>query len=159
MAKERQVKAVKLKVKAVKLKNRTWYTKRLEHIACEFAKERDGYVCRHTGVKVYGSNAHASHIIPKSAGIRFLFDIRNIKCLCMYSHLYWWHKDIKAANRWLEAFMPEFADYTDKIANETLEINTASIAEFYELALKCKDWKEYQELFDGYMKQYIKGAL
>ncbi len=144
------------KGKKPKLKNRSWYTKKLEHIACEFAKSRDGYVCRHTGQKVFGSNAHASHIIPKSAGLRFLFDIRNIKCLSMHSHLYWWHKDSKGAAKWLKETMPEFDEYTDRIRGETLDINTAVLAEFYGFAVMCKDWEEYQGLFDRFMNGYIR---
>lgn len=139
-----------------KFKKRGWYTGKLEEIAKNFAKERDGYICQKTKQFVDGSNAHASHVIPKSLGLRFLFDIRNMKCLSYHSHINWWHKDPVAAEQWLKSELPVTFAYTESIRGETLDISTASLAEFYELAKHCKTWQEYQSTFDSYMKPYIK---
>jgi hypothetical protein len=143
--------------KGPKLKNRSWYTKRLEEIAKTLCKERDGYICQHTGQKVSGSNAHASHIIPKSLGLRFLFDLYNLKTLCYHSHINWWHKNPVEAAAWLKAVLPERYEYCQAIKRETLDINTANLARFYD-AVKAEGfaWQEYNHLFVAMIMPYVK---
>jgi 5-methylcytosine-specific restriction endonuclease McrA len=147
----------KASAKKPKLKNRSWYTKRLEAIAKSLCKERDGYICQHTGQKVSGSNAHASHIIPKSLGLRFLFDLDNLKTLCYHSHINWWHKNPVEAAEWLEKERPWLYRYTQEIRRQTLDIPTWALAAFYEdVKNVVKDWQYYRVMFVTMIGPYIK---
>lgn len=142
--------------KQAKLKTRGWYTNNLEVIAKVFSKQRDGFVCQMTGEKVSGTNAHASHVIPKSLGLRFKFDLENLKCLSYHSHINVWHKDPARAWEWFKVAFPSRAAHLDNIRRQKLEISTAQLAEFYDKARACKDWMEYNMLFKREMKPFIR---
>jgi 5-methylcytosine-specific restriction endonuclease McrA len=85
--------------------------KRLENLAKNRAKERDGYTCQKCGRKVEKSNAHGSHVIPVSASQALRFDLLNIKCLCFKCHIGWWHKNPLEAADWFKTKFPERWDY------------------------------------------------
>tara|TARA_R100000479_G_scaffold104925_1_gene52424 strand:- start:1028 stop:1507 length:480 start_codon:yes stop_codon:yes gene_type:complete len=144
--------------RSAKSKTRGWYSKKLDTIAKTFAKERDKYKCQHSNVKVSGSNAHGSHVIPVSAGLILRWDLDNIKCLCHHSHINWWHKNPLESAEWFEKKFPDRWKYLIETKKKTIHISTVDLSEFYDLAKKCKDWKEYKDLYDQKFKIYIKEA-
>ena len=77
----------------------------------EAVKERDKYTCQWCGKKVEGSNAHASHVVPRSNGKRLRWQILNGKCLCFHCHMNLWHKDPIAGAEWFKAKFPERYEY------------------------------------------------
>ena len=74
-------------------------------------KIRDDFTCQKCGAKVSGSNCHASHVIPVSAGNALAFDPINLKTLCLHCHMNWWHKNPLEASAWFEKKFPERAKY------------------------------------------------
>jgi 5-methylcytosine-specific restriction endonuclease McrA len=147
----------KQRQKKPRLKKRSWYTNRLEDIAKNLAKQRDGNTCLKCGKRVGTKNSHGSHIIPKSKGLRFLFDVRNIKCLCYHCHINWWHKDPHEAGVWFSEYLGgHWARETERTRNEVLEISTASLAEFYEMAKSVSSHIEYEILFDKMIRPNIR---
>jgi len=77
---------------------------KLEDLAKKIAKARDGYVCQWCGAKVEGSNAHGSHLIPKSKGDAHRWNPKNIVCHCYHCHLNVWHKSPVEASNWLKGY-------------------------------------------------------
>jgi hypothetical protein len=47
-------------------------------------------------------NLQVSHIESVGRWKKLEYDTDNAIILCLRDHLYWWHKDIRAANEWLE---------------------------------------------------------
>lgn len=129
------------------MRTRGWYTKKLEELAKEFAKQRDGYTCQYSGEKVSGSNAHGSHVIPKSKGLRWRWDLANIKCLSYHNHINWWHKNPIEAFRWFVLKFTDRALYLESHIAETVEMSTSQIHDFYMEAKQCETWKEYEDCF------------
>ena len=143
--------------RSAKKKTRGWYSKKLDDIAKKFAKERDEYKCQHTGIKVLGTNAHGSHVIPVSAGLALRWDLNNIKCLCYHSHINWWHKNPLEATEWFKEKFPDRWEYLVKYKNNKIDIPTVELIEFYEKANKCKNWKVYKKLYDKVFFPFVKG--
>ena len=140
------------KRKTKKKGDRSWFIAKLDDIAKGFAKERDGYFCQYSGQNVEGSNAHGSHVIPVSAGQSLRWDLLNIKCLSYHNHLNWWHKNPIEAAEWFKSRFPERWRYLQTRraimqSGRDRKITTPKLAEFYELAVKCKNWEEYDILY------------
>lgn len=76
-----------------------------------YVKARDNYTCQWCGKYLAGSNAHASHVIPVSAGNQFRYDPLNLKCLCFHCHINVWHKNPVMAGEWFKAKFPERHKY------------------------------------------------
>ena len=104
------------KVKLSKLK------KRAEDAVKLAAKKRDNYTCQKCRKIVFGSNAHASHVIPVSHGNVLRFDLRNIICLCYHCHINWWHKNPREASVWYEKKYPKDAAYQDKMKDVIVQL-------------------------------------
>ena len=81
--------------------------KKTETAVKKYVKARDNYICQRCLKKIKGSNAHASHVIPVSAGNQYRFDPLNLKCLCYHDHMNWWHKNPIEAALW---FIKKFPD-------------------------------------------------
>lgn len=65
----------KSKDKVPKLKDKLW------NLFARWVKERDGYVCQSSGLKVAGRNAQGGHLIPKSVGgVVLYFHPWNVWC-------------------------------------------------------------------------------
>lgn len=58
-----------------------------------FIKRRDKHICLLCKKTTLGSNAHGSHILPKSLYPGYEFEEWNLKTLCMHCHLGIFHKD------------------------------------------------------------------
>lgn len=50
---------------------------------------------------------HASHILPKGTYPHLQWHPRNIKALCYYHHLHWWHKNPIEAGEWYKKRFPK----------------------------------------------------
>lgn len=48
-----------------------------------------------------------SHIESVGRWKKLEYDTDNAIILCLRDHLYWWHKEIRAANEWLETVIPK----------------------------------------------------
>jgi 5-methylcytosine-specific restriction endonuclease McrA len=132
--------------------SRSFYSKRLDDLAKRFAKERDGYICQHTGQQVEGSNAHGSHVVPVSAGNALRWDLENIKCLSYHSHLNWWHKNPLEAAEWFKTTFPGRWDYLQNRRGIEFKRTTAELTELYRAALKCAGWVEYQDIYNSWIE-------
>jgi len=92
-------------------------------------KLRDNYTCQYCCKQATGAGMHASHVIPKSSGIRLRWDINNGKALCFYHHRQCWHMDPTEFGPWFISKFPKRWKYLQeqkllgkaKYTNEDLE--------------------------------------
>ena len=85
--------------------------KQLDTLSKEVVRNRDGNTCQKCFKWVEGSNRHVSHVIPVSAGNKLRWDPQNMKILCSYHHLMWWHKNPVEAGEWFKETFPERWQY------------------------------------------------
>ncbi len=112
--------------------NRSWYTKKLVEKAKRCVKLRDDYTCQHCGKECSGSDCHASHVLNVGTHKNMELDPSNMKVLCSYCHLHWWHKDVLHATEWFKGKFLERYDYLMKAAQQKWKIPTATLAELHE---------------------------
>ena len=112
--------------------NRTWYSKKLSAKAKACIKQRDNYTCQHCGKECSGSDCHASHVLNVGTHKNMEFDPSNMKVLCSYCHLHWWHKDVLHATEWYKSKFPERYDYLMKASLQKWKIPTFTLAELHE---------------------------
>jgi len=89
--------------------------KTLEENLWELVKEfvflRDKYCCQKCGRQLSPKQCQPSHVIPKARSKYLRFDPNNIKTLCYYDHIYWWHKNPLEATGWFENRFPDRYKY------------------------------------------------
>lgn len=85
--------------------------KKLDGLVKLAIKLRDHYTCQKCKLKVSGSNCHASHVVPISAGMRLRWEMWNLKVLCYHHHINWWHKNPMESGKWFEKKFPDRAKY------------------------------------------------
>lgn len=112
--------------------NRTWYIKKLVAKAKLCVKERDGYQCQRCLKVVEGSNCHASHVLNVGTHKAFELDPENMKVLCSYCHLHWWHKDVLHAQEWFKNKFPNRYSYLMQASKKKWKIPTPMLAELHE---------------------------
>jgi len=88
------------KSKRIKKRNKA------EDIAKTYAKIRDNYTCQKCLKKVIKHNCHVSHVKSKGAYPRLRCDPENLKVLCYYCHIHWWHKEPTEAGEWFKNKFP-----------------------------------------------------
>ena len=88
--------------------------KELEKLVKEFVKKRDNYTCQYCGLKVAGTNCHASHVFPVGSHGKLQFDPMNLKVLCYHHHINWWHKHPTEAGEWFKKTFPERYTYLEE---------------------------------------------
>ena len=111
----------------------------LEKLVKEYIKKRDNNICQKCGKKVELQNCHASHVIPASRDWRLAFNDINLKVLCYYDHINWWHKHPIEAWKW---FVDKFPDRRKYLQKKHLENQKKSwIKEFW-----------YEEKIEHYKK-------
>ena len=81
--------------------------KRLDYVSRELVKIRDNHTCQRCGKKVWGTNCHASHVIPCSAGNKLRWDLMNMKVLCWYDHFHFWHLNPTDSGEWFKNKFPD----------------------------------------------------
>jgi alpha-galactosidase/6-phospho-beta-glucosidase family protein len=112
--------------------NRTWYTKKLVEKAKLCVKLRDDYTCQRCNKEVSGSNCHASHVLNVGTHKNMELDPINMKVLCSYCHLHWWHKDVLHATEWFkDKFLLRY-DVLMRMAKLKFKISTADLAELHD---------------------------
>ena len=87
--------------------------KECDKLIKDIIKIRDKNICQRCGKLTSGSDCHGSHVIPVSAGNKLAFDEMNLKVLCTYHHLQWWHKNPIEASAWFEKKFPDRAAYLE----------------------------------------------
>jgi hypothetical protein len=112
---------------------------KLDKLVKQIVKERDNFTCQYCGKKVEGSNCHASHVIPVSAGLRLAYDTINLKVLCYHDHLNWWHRNPLQATKWFQARFPERYEYLMTVQHDTAPIKDFELEELYEKLVKEKE--------------------
>ena len=96
-------------------------TEKLDDICAKIVKIRDKHRCQHYGKYVTGSDAHCSHVLPKSLGYYVRWDLINLKLLCMHGHLHWWHKNPTEAGKWFREKFPHRMKYLDNLKPNPLK--------------------------------------
>lgn len=86
----------------------------LDGLASMVVRKRDEYRCQKCYKEISGANAHCSHVIPKSAGDKLRWDLNNMKTLCYFHHLRWWHKNPLEASEWFKATFPDRWEYLEQ---------------------------------------------
>jgi len=114
-------------------KTQTWWRKKCVFIAKRLAKERDNYTCQKCGKKP--DKIDGSHVYPEGTYHGMSAEVDNIKALCSFCHLYWWHKNPLEARDWFEMKFPDRYNRLKQMSR---------------LIIK-KDWKEE---FEKLNKQY-----
>ena len=137
--------------------NRTWYTKKLSELAKKCAKERDKYICQKCGKECVGADAHGSHVLNVGTHKNMELDPSNIKCLCYYHHMNWWHKDVMYASKWFKGKFPERWVYLQEISKLKLKLSTVELAELYD-KVRGKNWKVYGTEYAKLIESKIKGG-
>ena len=80
---------------------------RLDAEIKKYVKRRDKGICQKCRRTVTGSNAHASHVIPRSKGNALRWDPQNLKLLCFHDHINWWHKNPVESGAWFKKEFPK----------------------------------------------------
>jgi len=134
----------KPKSKFKKAKERVW------QLCRQIIKLRDYNTCQKCGK--LSENLDVSHVIPKSRSGYLRYDLKNLKLLCRGCHLYWWHKDILAANEWFKNMFPERYKYLKEHDNKYKKWTIDDLKEL-ENSLKCfldkYGLEEFNELEKG----------
>jgi len=111
--------------------NRTWYTKKLADKAKRCIKLRDKNICQKCSKEVFGSNCHASHVLNVGSHKNMELDPTNMKVLCYYHHMNWWHKDILMAYEWFKEEFPDRYQYLMRAEKEKFKISTVALAQLH----------------------------
>lgn len=111
---------------------------KLDKIVMEIVRIRDKWTCQWCGKHVKGSNAHCSHVIPRSRGNHLRWDLQNVKLLCFHCHVNTWHKDPNRGSAWFRRTFPERYDYLE------LERYTDEKFSIADLEAKFEELQEYK---------------
>ena len=85
--------------------------KKLDALCIEVIRLRDEFVCQKCHKRVEKTNAHCSHVIPRSKGNALRWDLLNLKLLCYHDHINWWHKNPVESGEWFKATFPVRWEY------------------------------------------------
>tara|TARA_E500000318_G_scaffold15353_2_gene15678 strand:+ start:665 stop:1078 length:414 start_codon:yes stop_codon:yes gene_type:complete len=124
--------------------NRTWYIKKLSEVARKYAKERDGFICQKCGKESRGSNAHGSHILCVGQHKNMELNPDNIKCLCYYCHMNWWHKDVLFAAKW---FINKFPERYERLMAEAEFDNKLELEQLKNLYEAVQSGEDYADAY------------
>lgn len=101
-----------------KIISNSWYSYKSEELAKILAKERDNYTCQYCFKQEPNVQIHASHVKSVGAYNFLKADLDNIKALCSYHHIGWWHKNPDEAGIWWREEFSERAEYLDEMIKE-----------------------------------------
>jgi len=87
--------------------SRSKLKKTLDKLVKDYVKQRDKYTCQHCHKTVSGVSCQASHVFSVGSCPTLQFEPLNIKVLCAYCHLRWWHSSPIEASQWFERTFPE----------------------------------------------------
>lgn len=112
--------------------NRTWYTKKLVEKVKKCVKIRDKNICQHCFKECSKQDCHASHVLNVGTHKAYELDPTNLKVLCSYCHLHWWHKDVLHATKWFEETFPDRYYYLMEVSKKKWKIPTPMLAELHD---------------------------
>ena len=105
---------------------------RLWKVIQTYIRLRDNNQCQRCGKKVEKSNCHISHVVPKSHGNILKYDENNLKVLCYFCHLHWWHKNPIEAYEWFKDKFPERYKYIYERKENIVKIGIYELQEMIE---------------------------
>ena len=115
-------------------------TDKLDELCRDIIRIRDDMTCQRCHKQIEKSNAHCSHVIPKSRGNNLRWNLINLKLLCMYCHLHWWHKDIISGAEWFKSAFPARHKYLESRKNDMVKFSIVDLKELLnELREKYND--------------------
>lgn len=100
--------------------------------------KRDGSICQKCGKYVEGRDRQLSHIISRAKAPKLVYNEWNVKILCNYCHLSWWHKLPYETKDWLDEKYPGRYDML-------LELNQKTKV--------CVDLKEVEQYYINKLKE------
>ena len=115
-------------VKKKKKRGKTWYRDKMDTLFSKIIRQRDER-CQKCGNT---NSLQCSHVIPKSQSLPLRWDNLNAKALCLSCHLYWWHKDILAAQEWFTNTFPDRSKYLEEHRNDIIKFSLDDYKEMYE---------------------------
>ena len=107
-------------------------TDKLDELCMEIIRERDNWTCQKCGKKVEKSNAHTSHVIPKSRGNALRWDLMNLKLLCYHDHINWWHKSPTESGEWFKWIFPARWFYLESRRHLMVKFTISDLKELVE---------------------------
>ena len=113
---------------------------KLEFVIRTYIRVRDKDTCQRCGKRVFGSESHTSHVIPKSHGNVLRFDEYNLKLLCSGCHLQWWHLNPLDAGAWFKRTFPDRYEYLESKRTNTTKFTESD----YEIMIE-----EYEDKIAG----------
>ncbi len=116
---------------------------KLDGLCKDIIRERDKWTCQHCRKVVSKSNAHCSHVIPRSRGNALRWVLENLKLLCYHCHINWWHKSPVESGQWFKDTFPVRWAYLESNLNQIVKFTDNDLEELYK-NLKQK----YNELVD-----------
>ncbi len=115
---------------------------KLDVICREIIRIRDDNRCQRCHKPVEKSNAHCSHVIPKSRGDTLRWDLINLKLLCFHCHINKWHKDPMEAYEWFAKAFPARWRYLESRRHTSVKFTIQDLKDLRdELKLKLKQLK------------------
>jgi len=105
---------------------------KLDKIVMEIVRERDQMICQWCGKRIEKSNAHCSHVIPRSHGNHLRWDLLNLKLLCFHCHINKWHKNPIEAYEWFSIKFPERFKYLEAKKNVIQKFSLQDLIDLYE---------------------------
>ncbi len=76
---------------------------------------RDHGQCQRCFKHIEGSNAHTSHVLPKSTHGAIKYNLMNLKLLCYHCHINWYHKNPVEAGKYIRETFPDRLAVIEKI--------------------------------------------
>ena len=107
-------------------------TDKLDKVCREIVRLRDDNRCQHCNNSVVKSNAHCSHVIPKSRGNALRWDLINLKLLCFHCHINWWHKDPMEAYEWFARTFPARYRYLEARRYTSVKFTIQDLKDLHE---------------------------
>ena len=101
--------------------SRKGLVKKLDNTCASIIKIRDEHICQMCGKRVAGSDAHCSHVLPKSLGYYVRWNLLNLKLLCTHCHLHIWHKNPTKAGEWFRKKFRHRMKYLDGLKPNPLD--------------------------------------
>lgn len=129
----------KRKTVKVKLQNKLW------ELCKTYIRRRDKNTCQWCGKKVEKTNAHTSHVIPKSHGNVLRYDDLNLKLLCFHCHINKFHKNPLESAEWFKKKFPDRYEHIQEKKEQIVklkEVELQDLIEHYEDLLVGLDMKE-----------------
>jgi len=88
--------------------------KNLDTLLREYVLKRDENKCQWCGKYGEGSQVHVSHVVPKSQGNKYRWNIWNVKLLCFFCHRHKWH-DQALGRAWFDEKYPDRVKKLDEL--------------------------------------------